>query len=187
MTSHVLLLRHGRTALNADGRLRGRLDPDLDDVGRDEVEATAQLLRRHAVDLVVTSPLARARQTAEAAARATGAPVVVDDRLADRDYGDFAGARTEEVVERYGSLDAAPGVEPRTALVARARAVLEEYGVRSGPGDVVLVSHDAVITLLLTDLGADPGGFVVPTASISDVRREDGAWVVDAVGVVPER
>ena len=185
MAGHVVLLRHGRTPLNADGRLRGRLDPDLDDVGRLEAIAAAEGLTRHPVDLIVTSPLARARQTADAVSRAVGVDVLVDERLTDRDYGDLAGARLAEVVTRYGSLDAAPGVEARAEVLRRVWAALQQHGARPGADHVVLVSHDAVITVLLTDLGVDPSTMLIPTGSLSDLVRRDRRWVVDAVGVTP--
>lgn len=185
MAGHVVLLRHGRTPLNADGRLRGRLDPDLDDVGRLEATAGAEGLARHPVDLIVTSPLARARQTADAVSRAVGVDVLVDERLTDRDYGELAGAPSEEVVTRYGSLDDAPGVEARAAVSTRARAALEQYGTRPGVGNVVLVSHDAVISILLTDLGADPTTLLIPTGSLTHLVWQERDWVVDATGVTP--
>ena len=79
--SRVLLVRHGRTALNAENRLRGRLDPDLDEVGRAEVQAIAAELAAMKPTRVVSSPLRRAVQTAEAIARQAGVRVVVDNGL----------------------------------------------------------------------------------------------------------
>lgn len=186
MTGHLVLLRHGRTTLNADGRLRGRLDPDLDEVGRAEAERAGRLLARHTVRRIVSSPLARARQTADAVSLATGVSVELDDRLLDRDYGRFAGDTVASVLERFGSLDAAPDVETRADLTDRVVEILGEVAGGSLADDVVLVTHDAVVTILVEHLGPpNPGPVVVPTGSLTDLRRVEGRWVVDAVGVLP--
>jgi broad specificity phosphatase PhoE len=122
--SPVFLARHGRTALNAENRLRGRLDPDLDDVGREEAAALADVLAAVRPVRVVSSPLHRAMQTARAIAHRAGLDVVVAQGLNDRDYGEWAGQPKEQVVARWGSIDAAPGVEPAAAVFYRACAVL---------------------------------------------------------------
>lgn len=76
-----------RTALNAAGVLRGRLDPPLDDVGEHQARALGALFADVSVAAVVSSPLQRASQTAQPIADATGAPLVCDDAFVDRDYG----------------------------------------------------------------------------------------------------
>jgi len=149
-TSRVILARHGRTALNAAGQLRGHLDPPLDDVGQQEVTALGLALAVETPCLIVSSPLLRARQTADAIARATGTPTAVDQRLIDRDYGEWAGHTLEEIVQAAGSLEAARGVEPARSVSARAREVLDEAADLAGEQPVILVAHDAVNTLLLT-------------------------------------
>lgn len=184
MTGEVVLWRHGRTALNADGRLRGRLDPDLDDVGRAEARDAARVLAARGVARIVSSPLARAVQTATALSDLTGVPVEVDDRLADRDYRDFAGAVSAALVSEYGSLDAVPGIESRSAVIERAIEALEEATSGAG-GPVVLVSHDAVIGLLLAELGAEPSRIVLPTGSYSTLTVIEGRWRVDSIGQLP--
>jgi broad specificity phosphatase PhoE len=109
------LSRHGRTALNADGVLRGRLDPPLDAVGRSEPAALGARFRDVGLAVVVISPLRRARQTDAVIMQLTGAGLTVRDALADRGYGPWAGTRASEVVGRFGSLDVASGVEPSPA------------------------------------------------------------------------
>lgn len=178
----VFLVRHGRTKLNADGRLRGRLDPPLDEVGEQEVRALARVLAEHRIVRIVASPLTRAMQTADAIGEATWQPVTALSSLLDRDYGEWAGALEAEVVGRFGSVDAAPGVEPLSSVSARARAVLEDQRELLPHGDVALVSHDAVLKALLVDL--DPtlaGRLRQPTACWNEIRLVDGRWVVAAV------
>lgn len=184
MSAHVVLLRHGRTALNADGRLRGRLDPPLDDIGLEEARAAAGRLARMRVVRIVSSPLTRARQTARLVAEVTGVQVECDERLADRDYREFAGAAVDDLLRDFGMLDAVPGIEARTSVAARAQSALDEYG-RVEDGTVVLVSHDAVIGILLEELSVDPHRLAIPTGSLTTVTWRDGRWAVERIGVTP--
>ncbi len=184
MTGHVVLLRHGRTALNADGRLRGRLNPPLDELGVAEAWAAAGRLARSRVVRIVSSPLTRARETARAVAAATGVPLEVDERLADRDYQEFAGAAVDDLLRDFGMLDAVPGIESRESVAARARSALDAYG-GVAEGTVVLVSHDAVIGILLEDLSVDPHRLAIPTGSLTTLVLRNGHWAVERIGVTP--
>lgn len=145
----LFLARHGQTVLNANDQLRGHLDPDLDDVGRQQVEALARALVPYHITTVRHSPLLRARRTAEAIAAACGATAAPEDRLMDRDYGEWTGHARTEVLAQWGSLDAAPGVEPVEQVLGRALEALDAYADQPG---VVLVAHDAVNQSLLTHL-----------------------------------
>ncbi|MCI1749459.1 MAG: histidine phosphatase family protein [Acidipropionibacterium sp.] len=136
----IYLVRHGRTHLNAEGRLRGRADPQLDDTGRHEAARTAAALTGSGIVGVVTSPLARAVQTAVAIEGRLHVQHVVDPRLADRDYGPQTGRTEAEVAAEFGSLDAAPGVEPSADLARRAMAALSEAAGRFAPDPVAVVS-----------------------------------------------
>lgn len=173
----IYLCRHGRTPLNVAGQLRGRLDPDLDLVGVAEARDLGDHLGRLGLERVIASPLRRAVQTATPIAETAGVKLETDDRLADRDYGEFNGALQADVVARYGSLDAAPGVEPAEAVIARAQSVLDELAAESGP--IVVVSHDAVVRLVLDALAPIPihGGHLPPrTGSWSLLRHDADGW-----------
>lgn len=180
----VVVCRHARTALNAAVRLRGHLDVPLDEVGVAEAARLGDHLAGAGVARVVTSPLGRAVQTAQAIATATRAPLRVDRRLIDRDYGDWAGAVTADVVARFGSLDDAPGVEASSDVLARASHALDDHADRGRPGVVVLVSHDAVIRTLLAGLDASLGhADAIPqrTACWNLLRHVDDMWRVEQV------
>lgn len=169
--AHVFLLRHGRTALNAAGALRGHLDPPLDESGLAEAARLADALAASGPARIVTSPLLRARQTAEPLAQRCHLPVDTDPRLIDRDYGTWAGHRPEELTKRFGSVDAAPGVERRTAVLRRAQAVLDEQVEQLTAGPVVLVAHDVVNRLLLHHL--DPA-----LGAVDAIPQRTGCWNV---------
>ena len=188
MNARVLLVRHGRTVLNAENRLRGRLDPDLDDVGRAEVHALAEELAALSPARVVSSPLRRAMQTAEAIARLAGVRVVVEHGLIDRDYGQWAGHTRDELIRAWGSADRAPGVEPTERVLCRASVVLVQQCDFLGPRPVVLVSHDAVNRALLAHL--DPA--LGPASSIgqrtacwNELVHVMGNWRVTRVDQKP--
>jgi broad specificity phosphatase PhoE len=182
----VYLARHGRTALNAEGRLRGLSDPPLDEVGIAEVSRLADALAARHPAAVVSSPLQRAVATAQAIGAAAAAPVTIDARLNDRDYGPMTGLRRGDVERRYGSVDSAPGVESRTALADRARRAFFELVAELGPGPIVLVSHDAFNTALLGQLDPSLEHIGQRTACWNQLSLVDGIWQVDAYDLVAE-
>ncbi|MEM9131105.1 MAG: histidine phosphatase family protein [Actinomycetota bacterium] len=148
MTLYVV--RHGRTEANAGGLLLGRADPDLDDVGRDQVVRIADAVGP--VDRVVSSPLARCRQTAEAIAggggvRGDGVEVEVDERLIELDYGEFDLRPLSEIPAEVWAAWRAdvdfrpPGGETLVELGARVFAVLDEVSGSATEGDVAVVTH----------------------------------------------
>lgn len=137
----LIMLRHGRTPLNAQGCLQGRIDTELDETGRGQAADAAS--RIGPVDLVIASPLARARQTAEA----LGQPVTVDERFVELNYGDWEGRPLAEVpAETWATwredLDfRPPGGETLNELGIRVRAGLEELAEQADGRNVVVVSH----------------------------------------------
>ncbi len=147
----TVLLRHGETPLSAERRFAGRGDIPLTETGRLQAKAAAQrLAARGGVNLIVSSPLQRARLTAEAVAAATGAPVQVDDGWIEADFGEWEGLSYAEAMERWpGAVTAwmkdtsiaPPGGESFAAAGRRVLAALNRLLARSGPGRVVVVSH----------------------------------------------
>lgn len=137
----LIVVRHGRTDANRAGRLLGRLDVDLDDLGRRQATAMAACVGP--VDRVVSSPLARTRQTAAA----WGLDVEVDERWIELDYGDFDGVPMadvgSDVWHRWRSDPdfAPPGGESVAALGDRVRAACRSLADDAVDRDVVVVTH----------------------------------------------
>ena len=137
----LILVRHGRTTANASGLLLGRADPELDAVGRDQARQVAAALG--GVERVVTSPLRRTMQTAEA----LGVPLEIDERWIELDYGELDERPLAEVpadVWRAWRADPAftpPGGESLTALAARVAAACEALVADARTADIVIVSH----------------------------------------------
>jgi glucosyl-3-phosphoglycerate phosphatase len=184
----VYLIRHGHTHLNRAGLLRGRIDPPLDEVGRAEADRLAGLFAGTKLDVVLTSPLQRAVQTATPLAASTNSPLQSVTAFLDRDYGPWNGRPRAEVGRRYGSLDTAPGVEARPALERRVlaglRAAAEEYAGRN----FAIVGHDAVNRALLARVDGrfgDPELVPQRTGCWNRLRQAGRPWRVLVVDAVP--
>ncbi len=176
----VVLVRHGQTALNAEGRLRGLADPELTPTGIDQAGETADALRSLAIARVISSPLLRAVTTAQIIADVTGAELAVDPAWTDRDYGPWTGHRTADVVAQWGSVDDAPDVEARTAVRERALRALTDLADSPSGTRIAVVTHDVIIRCLLDDIR--PG--LVPrveTGSWAELVRTDDGWAVASV------
>ncbi|MCL4278024.1 MAG: 2,3-diphosphoglycerate-dependent phosphoglycerate mutase [Ignavibacteria bacterium] len=104
--STLILLRHGQSQWNLENRFTGWVDVDLSPQGRSEAQHAGELLRSHPVDVVFTSVLQRAINTATVAMEAagiTGVPVHRDQALNERHYGDLQGLNKAETAEKYGA------------------------------------------------------------------------------------
>jgi broad specificity phosphatase PhoE len=137
----LIVVRHGQTAANAAGLFLGRADPPLTDLGRRQAAALAAALPRPA--RVVSSPLARARDTAAA----FGCHVEVDERWIEMDYGDLdeqpVASLSPSVRERWrADVDHAPaGGESLAAVGRRVREACDALAKDAADADVVVVSH----------------------------------------------
>lgn len=137
----LYLVRHGRTAANAQGLLQGRLDPPLDDVGHRQAAAIAAMIGE--VDEVICSPLVRARETAAY----FDAEPTVDDRWVEIAYGEYEGVPAGEVPPevwqswRENSEFRTRGGESFGDLDERVRAACLDLRGRIREANVVVVSH----------------------------------------------
>lgn len=182
------MLRHGRTALNAGGQLRGRLDVPLDVVGLTEAERLGDTFSTVGLAVILSSPLQRATTTAEAVARRHGLQVDTVPGLADRDWGPWAGHVESEVAARFGTAEAAPGVEPFEQFLSRILEAVHRLTARAGVGPVMAVAHDAVNRALLAHLVpglGDPGSIPQRTGCWNLLRRDSGGWSAPVVDAVP--
>ena len=154
----VLLMRHGETPWNREGRVMGRNPIELDDAGRRQVESAVPLARTLAPDLIVSSPLVRARQSAEIIKSGIGAGAVVEDpRLSEVEYGRWEGMIYEDLIHdahyihyRERPLDEpTPGGETMYDVQARGVAAVR-HALTDHPGQRVLfVSHGDIIRTVL--------------------------------------
>jgi broad specificity phosphatase PhoE len=137
----LVLVRHGRTPLNAEGRLLGRTDAPLDEVGRLQALATAKLVGP--VDRVIASPLTRAQATAQG----FGHPVETDARWIELDYGDWEGRPVGEVPASEWARWRAdvgftpPGGESLRQVSERVREACRELAEDAMEHTIVVVTH----------------------------------------------
>lgn len=173
--TRLLLVRHGESIWNADGRWQGQADPPLSDRGRHQ--ATSAAAGIGTVDAIVTSDLERAAETGALLGRALGIePVVVEPRLRERDAGPLSGLTRTEIHEAFPHLlpddpagfhpgpDGHPawpdGWEPDDVLWGRVEVALLAIGRLVPDGDVVVVTHGGVMMAVERVLGhPDRGRF----------------------------
>ncbi len=177
-----ILIRHGETAWSRDRKHTGRTDLPLLPDGEVQAAALAARLRGREFPLVLVSPLARARRTAELAGL-TGA--VVDPDLLEWDYGDYEGRTTVDI--RAGrpawSLfdDGVPGGETLAQVAERVDRVIEL--VRAQPGDVACVAHAHLLRVMgVRWLGLEPGAaryLVLGPVSVSVLGWEREQAVIE--------
>lgn len=139
----IVFARHGQTAPNRDGLVLGRADPELTEEGHRQAALLGAALSGERVTAIVTSPLVRARQTADVVAAACGVPVTVDDRLVEIDWGAWegrpAGSLAVVDVDRSKDDGTAPEGESLDSLSRRVESFCVESLDREGL--VVAVSH----------------------------------------------
>jgi broad specificity phosphatase PhoE len=164
MSGSIIIVRHGRTEFNAAGRLQGRTDNPLDEVGLAQAEAVATYLAPELLSdtLIVCSPLLRARQTATAIAEGVGASLEIDERWIELDYGAYEGLRQSEVPSnvwrewRSDSNFAAPQGESLNQVQQRVADACAELAQRLDGRTAVVVSHVSPIkSAVAWALGAD--------------------------------
>jgi broad specificity phosphatase PhoE len=153
----VWLLRHAETEWSRDGRHTGRTDVPLTDEGRDVARALRQRVAEHSFALVLSSPLSRARETAELA----GLEPQPRDDLVEFDYGDYEGITTAQIRESrpdwYLWRDGSPNGEAADDVGRRVDRVIEE--ALAAGGDVALVAHGHVLRALAARWVQEPASF----------------------------
>jgi broad specificity phosphatase PhoE len=186
--TNLLLVRHGETDWNRDGRWQGGSDTRLNDVGREQARALAQQLDGE-IDVLYSSDLARARETAEIVAAKLGLEVRLDPRLRERGFGSWEGLTTTEIEERFaeahgrwlaGEGAGADDAEAFEDFSARVEDFLSDV-LRLHPGEEVLVvSHGGSIRVIhalaagvdyVLDHRLIPG---VPNCSVARYGARDG-------------
>jgi broad specificity phosphatase PhoE len=191
MVTTVLLLRHGETALNRSGALRGLIDVPLSEHGQRQVRLLAErIAAEYQLSALWASTLVRARATAEAVARVTGLGVQIDARFNDVNYGSWAGRTWEELSpEEQGEFRRwqnhpevpLPGAEHPADVQRRALAGLTTLAEAEN-GCIAIAAHDAVLQLLLCgvldiDLRSYRG-IAQHTATLNELERTAAGWRV---------
>lgn len=157
-STRILAIRHGETAWNRDTRIQGQLDVPLNALGQAQARRVGAALAEETIAAIYASDLARARQTAQAIADTSGAPLTLDPRLRERAFGTFEGLTWREIGERWPEQSerwrrrdlefAAEGGETLPIFYQRCVAAVLELA-QAHPGQtVVVVAHGGVMDCL---------------------------------------
>jgi len=184
----LYLVRHGQTDWNLQRRIQGSTDVPLNDTGREQAARAGRLLARRHWDVLASSPLARAYETAAiigaeiglgpAAEGSTGPrSIEIVPQLAERAYGDAEGLSDAELARRFPGDTPVPGRERRTDVATRAIAALAQLGERHPGAAIVVVTHGGVIRSVLKRVA--PGslahdGIPISNGSIHSLELVDG-------------
>jgi len=180
--THLGLLRHGQTDWNINFLLQGVTDIPMNQTGIEQVKLAAKAIRAEDWDVVLTSPLSRARQTAEIIASQHGYTEIIEQELLiERSFGEAEGLSHEQWRAKYSNLDVIPGGESRTQLAERSRLLLETISQELAGKRVLAISHGALIRTLLAiasnnELPRD--GERLGNASLNVVKHSDNSWQV---------
>lgn len=145
--------RHGQTQWNAENKVCGRTDLPLTPLGQQQAQALCEKVGTLDIDLIIVSPLLRARQTAAPSAECWGIPVMVDQRLIEQDYGIYEGvsrldpgflANKRHFAYRY------PGGESMMDVAHRVYSLLEEIREKYPEKNVLLVCHGGICRVIRT-------------------------------------
>jgi len=188
----TLLLRHGETPLSADKRFAGIGEIPLTETGVMQARAAAKALAGRSIDSIVSSPLGRARQTAQEVGDLLDLPVRTEDGLRETDFGDWEGYSFAEVRERWpAELDAwlaDPSVAPPhgesfTAVARRVQTARDKLLVRYRQQTILVVSHVTPIKMLVrAALEAPPSALYRMYLEVSSISEID--WYSDGPAVL---
>ncbi len=184
----LYLVRHGESTWNEVGRIQGKQDPPLSDLGRRQARALAGGLRHEQLDAIYSSSQQRARSTAEIVAGVHGLPVTIVEDLTEIDHGHWEGLTQLEVEQQFAasfqtwlqrpSQTQMPGGEHCLSLQQRVLDAWQHILVEEKGHHVLIVSHDIPIKVMIADvLGLELdriGQFAVANAAISVVQAIDG-------------
>ncbi len=154
----LLVVRHGQSVADIEGRHEGSADFPLTELGRNQAEAAAEWIATHyPPNAIVASPLCRAAETARCIAGRVALPVALDDALREKGNGVYAGLTFEDARQRYPrpeggwkDHEAPPGGESRIAFHGRVREYWSRLvATEPAPRRLAIVTHGGVIQMLL--------------------------------------
>lgn len=187
----LILIRHGETLWNQEGRVQGFSDIDLSDAGHHQARQLALSLKDHPIRAIYSSPLIRAQKTARIINQYHNAPIYIESGLMEMDQGDFEGLSFRELMacekaflQKWIADPASvqmPNGESFMALQARAWSVIERITGKSE--NAMVVSHNFTIAAILCKIkNVSLSQFkkvCVDTASKTIIRFENGTASIE--------
>lgn len=149
----LFVVRHCTTEYNEKRIYCGRTDIPLSNAGLDEAKQLSEISKQYDFDLMLCSPLTRARQTAAAIIDGRNIPIIYDDRLIERSFGDFEEKsvdREDGKVCRYSFAVSYPNGESNLQVAARIYSFLDEVKDKYYDKNIFIVSHGSVCRIIRT-------------------------------------
>ena len=186
----IYLIRHGETDWNHQRRRQGRRDIPLNDEGREQMHHCGEMLAGLPADLIVTSPLSRAVESAEIIAEHLGIGhdrMIREEGLIERDFGDVDGMTRAEL-KAYRARGGGGNQEPLYRVRERVLRTVLTYARMHDKRHVVMISHSAAIKSLFVRLYGKPELQRKPTknAGVSIVEYRGGRLYPHALDMAPE-
>jgi len=180
----LAFIRHGQTNWNLEQRLQGSTDIPLNDTGREQAREAVARLAGTDWEVIVSSPLSRARETASIIAEGLGIELgPAYDELRERDYGDGEGATAEDIATKWPDKQY-PGLESLESVAARGRAALDRIDAEFGDRNTLIVCHGTIIRYTLASL-AGREFEQIRNGSVATFERVGEEWRVLTVNDEP--
>ena len=147
----LYIARHGETPWNVENRVSGRTDVPLTEKGVEQARLLAQNAMGKGIEVIIASPLLRARQTAQAVSEAISVPIELDERLIELDFGSFEGGPRSDPEFQYTRAQFPtryPGGESAFQLAHRVYSCLEDVKRKYAGKTVLLVCHGGVCRMV---------------------------------------
>ncbi len=190
MRKDFYIFRHGQSSYNLAGRTQGRTnDSVLTELGREQARAVGQKLAGRGIEVIITSPLERAKETAKLANETLRVPVLTDERFIEVDVGEIEGMHYTDIQNKYGekyqqwrSLDCKyenmcfEGGETKKQVRQRVFGGLEDYAENSAYDILAISSHGIMLSQVL--IAMKVGVVDVKNGAILHIFYEDGKWKV---------
>ena len=175
----LCLVRHGETDWNAQGRIQGRTDIPLNENGRKQAQLCSKYFKDTEWDVIITSPLKRAKETAKIINEQLHVPIIEMEEFLERSFGDAEGKTREEREVQYPD-HLYPNQESREELIVRINSGLKHILQKFPSKKVLLVAHGAVIHTLLSFVSDDKISMdnYLMNACISNIHYEEQGWIV---------
>jgi broad specificity phosphatase PhoE len=173
----IYLIRHGQTDWNLEGRFQGREDIALNENGIQQAEVCGQAIKGESIKAVISSPLIRARKTAEIIAQSVSVDqVIIEDEITERDFSKVSGMTPMERETFYASGEK-DDKEPWEDLCNRMMSSLKKYAQLFSDHNIIMVSHGASINSVLSTLSGGKTGtgkILLKNACINIIHYENG-------------
>ena len=195
----IIFLRHGQAKNNTERVLAGRTEGiPLTDTGIKQVEHTAQLLEDMNISAIYSSPIQRAKHTAEIVGNHNSIDVTIDDRLIELDMGKFTGMPYDEIINSHGNVFmkfyngeleiAHNGVETFTEVKKRVLGIVNDVIEKHKDENIVLVTHmDPIKAMLSMIIDMSPTNLfelIIANASLNIFRENDQKFSLSGLNIM---